>query len=114
MLLKKNILFSFPKFEQVCSCFCLQEGAEVRRGSEKTASFTLTIFSREIKTFISRILSFNKKFWFFFSGGSGGREEAAENQQGDRTADPERQTSLSGHSPTPPFRRRRVRQVHSS
>ena len=49
---------------------------------------------------------------YLFTGGSGGREKAAKNQQGDREADPKGQASLSRHPPSPPPRRRRVRQVY--
>ena len=52
----------------------------MRRGSEKTANYTLANFSREIKTFISRILLFNE-----FSFGSIFQEEAEEEKRQRKT-----------------------------
>ena len=49
------------------SLLASEEEVEVRRGSEETASYKLANFSHEIKTFIFRILSFNKIFLVLFS-----------------------------------------------
>ena len=51
----------------------------MRRGSKKTASCTLANFSHEIKTFISRFLSFNEFFGSFF------QEEAEEEKRQRKT-----------------------------